>query len=76
MQPEIRALFEARKLSHLRKWGRPRCGARTVKGTPCPVLDSPVPDGYARWTGPLIAAALGDVDVQYAWRFCDITLLI
>src|ERR1700720_1206816 len=24
------------------------------------VLDSPVPDGYARWTGPLIAAALGD----------------
>src|SRR5258706_11297933 len=29
------------------------------------VLDSPVPDGFARWTGPLIAAALGDVDVQY-----------
>jgi len=24
--------------------------------------------GYARWTGPLIAAALGDVDVQYVWR--------
>src|SRR5712675_2016019 len=33
------------------------------------VLDSPVPDGFARWTGPLIAAALGDVDVQYVWRF-------
>jgi transposase len=33
------------------------------------VLDGPVPDGYARWTGPLIAAALGDVDVQYVWRF-------
>ena len=33
------------------------------------VFDSPVPDGYARWTGPLIAAALGDVDVQYVWRF-------
>jgi transposase len=32
-------------------------------------LDGPVPDGYARWTGPLIAAALGDVDVQYVWRF-------
>ena len=28
-----------------------------------------MPKGYARWTGPLIAAALGDVDVQYVWRF-------
>jgi transposase len=33
------------------------------------VLDGPVPAGYARWTGPLIAAALCDVDVQYVWRF-------
>ena len=33
------------------------------------VLDGPVPDGYARWTGPLIATLLGDVDVQYVWRF-------
>jgi len=33
------------------------------------VLDSPVPEGYARWTGPLIANALGDVGVQYVWRF-------
>ena len=32
-------------------------------------LDTPVPAGYARWTGPLIAAVLGDVDVQYVWRF-------
>ena len=31
-------------------------------------LDQPPPEGYARWTGPLLAAALGDVDVQYAWR--------
>ncbi len=33
------------------------------------VLDRPIPAGYARWTGPRIAAALGDVDVQYVWRF-------
>ena len=33
------------------------------------LLDKPVPDGFARWTGPLLAAALGDVDVQYVWRF-------
>jgi len=33
------------------------------------VLEGPVPAGYARWTGRLIATALGDVDVQYVWRF-------
>jgi transposase len=32
------------------------------------VLDLKPPDGHARWTGPLIAAALGDVDVQQVWR--------
>jgi Homeodomain-like domain len=30
------------------------------------LLDQPPPKGYARWSGPLLAAALGDVDVQYA----------
>src|SRR6266566_1006734 len=33
------------------------------------VLDRPVPAGHGRWTGPLIAAEMGDVDVQYVWRF-------
>jgi transposase len=33
------------------------------------ILDGAVPEGFARWTGPLIAKALGDVDVQYVWRF-------
>ena len=32
------------------------------------VLDQPPPKGFARWNGPLIAQALGDVDVQYIWR--------
>ena len=32
------------------------------------VLDQPPPKGFARWNGPLIATALGDVDVQYVWR--------
>ena len=32
------------------------------------VLDLKPPDGYGRWTGPLIAEALGDVDVQQVWR--------
>lgn len=33
------------------------------------LLDAPPPEGYANWTGPLIAEALGDVHVQYVWRF-------
>ena len=32
------------------------------------VLDLRLPDGHGRWTGPLIANALGDVDVQQVWR--------
>jgi hypothetical protein len=33
------------------------------------LLDKPPPPGYARWTGPQLAMALQDVDVQYVWRF-------
>ena len=33
------------------------------------MLGKPPPEGFARWTGPLLAEALGDVDVQYVWRF-------
>jgi len=33
------------------------------------LLDQPPPEGYGRWNGPLLAEALGDVDVQYVWRF-------
>lgn len=29
------------------------------------LLDESPPAGYARWTGPLLAEELGDVDVQY-----------
>jgi transposase len=33
------------------------------------LLDKPPPEGFARWSGPLLAEALDDVDVQYVWRF-------
>ena len=33
------------------------------------MLDQPKPKGYARWSGPLLAAALGDVHAQQVWRF-------
>ena len=33
------------------------------------LLDQAPPAGYARWTGKLLAAALGDISDQYVWRF-------
>jgi transposase len=33
------------------------------------LLDKPPPEGFGRWTGPLLAKILGDVGVQYVWRF-------
>jgi transposase len=33
------------------------------------VLEREPPAGFARWTGPLIAAQLGDVHEQQVWRF-------
>ena len=32
-------------------------------------LDTAPPAGFARWTAPLLAQALGDVSDQYIWRF-------
>jgi transposase len=33
------------------------------------LLDRPPPEGFARWTAPLLAGELGDVSDQYIWRF-------
>ena len=33
------------------------------------LLDRNPPAGYANWSGPLLSAALGDIHVQYIWRF-------
>jgi transposase len=53
---------------------RPRAGKQPIYGRATnrrilALLDKPPPQGYARWTGPLLAGALADVDVQYVWRF-------
>lgn len=32
------------------------------------MLDKPVPQGYATWSGPLLAEALGDASVHQVWR--------
>jgi transposase len=67
-----RVRYAANRLAGLDETGNrgaePKYTAETDKRI-LAVLDGPVPAGYARWTGPLIAAALGDVDVQYVWRF-------
>jgi transposase len=53
---------------------RPRAGKKPIYGKATnkrilALLDKAPPQGYGRWTGPLLAKALGDVDVQYVWRF-------
>src|SRR6266700_6532169 len=53
---------------------RPRAGKKPIYGKATnkrilALLDKSPPAGYGRWTGPLLAKALGDVDVQYVWRF-------
>lgn len=53
---------------------RPHTGPRPKYGTETgrrilALLDRPPPQGYARWTGPLLAEALGDVHEQQVWRF-------
>src|SRR5215467_3481101 len=53
---------------------RPRAAKQRIYGQATnkrilALLDKPPPAGYGRWTGPLLAKALEDVDVQYVWRF-------
>ena len=76
VQPRIVSKWRARFADHglegLKE--RPRAGKQPIYGPATNkrilgLLDKPAPAGYARWTGPLLAAALGDVDVQYVWRF-------
>jgi len=76
VQPRIASLWRHRFADHgLEGLGdKPRPGKKPIytKATDKRVLallDKPAPKGFARWTGPLLAEALGDVDVQYVWRF-------
>ena len=46
----------------------PKYGEETGKRI-LSVLEREPPAGFARWNGPLIAAALGDVHEQQVWRF-------
>src|SRR5512134_1174515 len=66
-----RVRYAERRLAGLDETGNrgaePKYTAETTRRI-LRVLDLEPPDGHGRWTGPLIAAALGDVDVQQVWR--------
>src|ERR687891_113816 len=49
--------------------GKPRRYGEDADRRILALLDRPPPVGFARWTAPLLATALGDVSDQYIWRF-------
>jgi transposase len=76
VQPRIVSLWRHRYADHGLEGpkDKPRPGKQPIytKATDKRILrllDKPPPEGFARWTGPVLAAALGNVDVQYVWRF-------
>src|SRR3954463_3253567 len=76
VQPRIVSLWRHRYADHGLEGlqDKPRPGKQPIytKATDKRILrllDKPAPEGFARWTGPLLAGALGNVDVQYVWRF-------
>jgi transposase len=48
--------------------GKPRRYDKTTEQRVLAQLDAPPPAGYASWSGPLVAKALGDVSVDQVWR--------
>lgn len=67
-----RVRYGAKRLAGLSETGRrgakPRYGPEADKRI-LAQLDGAPPEGYVRWTAPLLAEALGDVHEQYIWRF-------
>jgi len=49
--------------------GKPRTYGEATDRRILALLDRPPPEGFARWTAPLLAKDLGDVSDQYVWRF-------
>jgi transposase len=49
--------------------GKPKTYGAAADQRILATLDRPPPQGFARWTAPLLAKDLGDVSDQYVWRF-------
>jgi transposase len=49
--------------------GKPKTYGANADRRILALLDRPPPAGFARWTAPLLAQALGDISDQHVWRF-------
>jgi transposase len=49
--------------------GKPRTYGADADRRILALLDRPPPQGFARWTAPLLARQLTDISDQYIWRF-------
>jgi transposase len=49
--------------------GKPKTYGAAADRRILAALDRPPPEGFARWTAPLLAKDLGDISDQYIWRF-------
>jgi transposase len=56
-------------LSDAPRSGKPKTYGAAADRRILALLDRPPPQGFARWTAPLIARALADVSDQHVWRF-------
>lgn len=66
-----RTRFARHRLLGLQDGARPGKPPRYTVDTERRVLaqlDQPPPPGYAQWTGPLLASAVGNVSEPYVWR--------
>jgi len=66
-----RIRFSRNRLAGLQDAPRPGKTAKYNKLTEKRILeqlDAPPPDGYASWTGKLVAEALGDISADHVWR--------
>lgn len=48
--------------------GKPKTYTEATEKRLLALLDSPPPQGYSQWNGPLLAEALGDVSDDQVWR--------
>ena len=55
-------------LSDAARSGKPAKYSAATEKRMLALLDQPPPKGYAQWSGPLLAEALGDVNVHQVWR--------
>jgi transposase len=69
MAGAVRARDRLAGLADAPRSGKPKTYGAAADRRILAALDRPPPEGFARWTAPLLAKELGDVSDQYVWRF-------